>query len=192
MKNPVRPPRTSRLLPLILALMLVLSLIMSACSASNATKHSSQNYITIVANTNGDFVRNFNPYSPTPSDASRGFIYETLLYFNRIDNTMHPWLATKADFSADAKTITFTLRQGVKWSDGQPFTSADVVFTLNLLQKYPDLDINSIWPFIQSVTAPDPQTVVVQLKEAASPILWYIGGQTYILPEHQWSSVADP
>ncbi len=192
MNIPSRPPRKSRLFPFILATVLVLSLATSACSTSNATKHSSQNYITIVANTNGDFVRNFNPYSPTPSDASRGFIYETLLYFNRIDNTVHPWLADKADFSADAKTITFTLRDGVKWSDGQPFTSADVVFTLNLLQKFPDLDTNSIWPFIQSVTASDPKTVVVQLKAAASPILWYIGGQTYILPEHLWKDVADP
>src|SRR5262249_33588357 len=154
-----------RLIPLALTCMLLLTLVLSACGSSSTTKHSTQNYITIVANTNGDFVRNFNPFSPTPSDASRGFIYETLLYFNRIDNTMHPWLATKAEFSSDAKTITFTLRQGVKWSDGQPFTSDDVVFTLNMLQKYPDLDVNSIWPFIQGVSAPDPQTVVVQLKQ---------------------------
>jgi peptide/nickel transport system substrate-binding protein len=191
MYSSLRPPRKPRLASLTLAILLLLSLVLSACSASTSTKHSGQNYITIVANTNGDFVRNFNPFSPTPSDGSRGFIYETLLYFNRIDNTVKPWLASSYEFSSDAKTITFKLRQGVKWSDGQAFTSGDVVFTLNLLKKFPDMDGNNIWPFIESVTASDPQTVVVQLKEAFSPILWYVAGQTFILPEHQWSSVGD-
>jgi peptide/nickel transport system substrate-binding protein len=190
--TPSRALRKSHLATLFLAIVLVLSMVLSACGTPSAKQHTGQKFITIVANTNGDFVRNFNPYSPSPSDGSRGFIYETLLYFNRLDNTQHPWLATKADFSSDAKTITFTLRNDVKWSDGQPFSSADVVFTLNLLKKYPDMDQNSIWPFIQSVSAPTAQTMVVQLKESFSPILWYLAGQTWILPEHQWNSVTDP
>ena len=41
----------------------------------------------------------------------------------------YPWLATSYTWGAGGKSITFAIRQGVKWSDGQPITAADVVFT---------------------------------------------------------------
>jgi peptide/nickel transport system substrate-binding protein len=92
-------------------------------------------------------------------------IYETLLYFNRLDGTVKPWLASSYDRSSDATSITFHLRQGVLRSDGQPFTSDDVVFTLGLLQKYPSMDVSSITPFIKNVSAPDAHTVQVTLNK---------------------------
>src|SRR5882762_8531491 len=48
----------------------------------------------------------------------------------------NPFLATGHKFT-DPKTLDFTIRQNVKWSDGQPFTAADVLFTFNLIKKYP-------------------------------------------------------
>ena len=50
-----------------------------------------------------------------------------------------PFLATGYKFT-DPTTLVYTIRQGVKWSDGKPFTPTDVVFTFNLLKKYPALD----------------------------------------------------
>ena len=47
----------------------------------------------------------------------------------------HPWLATSYAWSNGGKTLTFDLRQGVKWSDGTPFTSADVAYTFNLIKS---------------------------------------------------------
>ncbi len=48
-----------------------------------------------------------------------------------------PMLASSYTWSADKKSIVFTIRDGVKWSDGQPFTAADVAFTFNLMKKVP-------------------------------------------------------
>ena len=52
------------------------------------------------------------------------------LVFNVINGETVPWLATRWEFSADAKTLTFTIREGVKWSDGTPFTAKDVAIHL--------------------------------------------------------------
>jgi peptide/nickel transport system substrate-binding protein len=103
-----------------------------------------------------------------------------------------PWLAASYQFSSDAKTLTFHLQPNVQWSDGQPFSSDDVVFTLNMLKQYPVLDTNGIGNYLTSVTAPDSSTVTVTLKQPYSPILWYVGGQTYIVPKHIWSTIGDP
>jgi peptide/nickel transport system substrate-binding protein len=174
---------------LLLSCLMALSVILAACAGgSSATSHK-QVPLVIVGNTNGDFTRIFNPYNPNANIGAQGMLYETLLYFNRLDGTIHPWLASSYAVSPDAATQTFHLRQGVKWSDGQPFTSADVVFTFNLIKKYPAMDTVGELPFIKSVTAPDASTVVVKLNSSFSPLLWYVAGQTWILSQHEWSSV---
>src|SRR6266567_194338 len=68
------------------------------------------------------------------------------------------------------------LRPNVQWSDGKPFTSADVVFTLNLIRDHPAIDYSGLWTVITSVSAPDDHTVIVKLKQPSVPILWYLGG----------------
>jgi peptide/nickel transport system substrate-binding protein len=108
-----------------------------------------------------------------------------------MDGSVHPWLASSYQFSSDAKSITFHLQPNVKWSDGKAFTSADVVYTLNALKQYPALDTNALWNYISNVSAPDSSTVLVTLKQSYSPILWYLGGQTWIVPQHLWSTAGD-
>lgn len=176
-----------------LSFLLVFAVLGTACGGSQAQVSHKQVPLAIVANTGGDFTRVFNPYqvSTTTYYTAQGMIYETLLFFNRLDGSEKPWLATSYHFSSDATNITFTLRDGVKWSDGQPFTSDDVVFTLELLKKYPAMDLNNIWQFIKSVTAPDASTVLVTLDKPFTPLLWYLAGQTYILPRHHYSNVGD-
>ncbi|WP_252407012.1 ABC transporter substrate-binding protein, partial [Escherichia coli] len=51
------------------------------------------------------------------------------------DINPRPQLATAWSVSADGKRISFTLRQGVKWHDGQPFTAQDVAFSILLLKQ---------------------------------------------------------
>jgi len=139
-------------------------------------------------------LRNFNPFLPEDSlTGTRGMIYETLLFFNQLQGgEISPWLAAGYQFSEDATSVTFRLRSDVKWSDGYPFSSADVVFTLNVLKRYPALDTAGLWKAITSVSAPDGQTVVVTFNQPAVPFLWYLAGQTFIVPEHIWQAVADP
>lgn len=181
--------------PLFLSLFLLLTLLFTACGnrGNSTTTVHHKNSVTVVANQAGDLVKNFNPFSGNVISGTQGLIYETLLFFNRVDSSVHPWLAESYEFSKDATTVTFHLRHDVTWSDGQAFSSADVKFTLDLLVKYPDLDLNGITPFIKSVSTPDASTVVVVLTQPDSPLLWYLGGQTYIVSQHTWSNMSgDP
>ncbi len=174
--------------------LVVLVMLLSACGGgSSANKSSAKNAVlTIAPSPKGDFTENFSPYSPTALDGVQGPMYETLLFFNRMDGSVKPWLASSYTFASDAKSLTFHLRQGVKWTDGQAFTSDDVVFTLNTIKQYPAADSGGIWQYINTVAAPDANTVTVTFKKAYTPILWYLGGQVWILPKHLWSSVGDP
>ena len=187
-----RPPLAS----LCLTGALLLTLVLSACaSGTTSTKRSGPPQpLVIVPNTGGDLVQNFNPFlnGAVNSYGQYGPVYETLLFFNRANGTIKPWLADSYTFSTDATKITFTLHQGIKWSDGVPFTSADVAFTFNTIKQYSAADYLGTASSIQQVTAPDPQTVVITLTEPNSSILWLIAGQTWIVSQHVWSKVGDP
>lgn len=91
--------------------------------------------------------------------------------------------------SKDGKTITWHLRHGVKWSDGQPFDSSDVTFTWRVMQnKDNDIATRDPWERLQSITAPDKYTVVFRLKAPyATFVTDYFNTQSAggVLPEHQ-------
>jgi peptide/nickel transport system substrate-binding protein len=166
-------------------------LLLAACGGGPAQQKTTVLTLSTTAS-GGGFTKNFNPFSPTPDPGTQGMMYETLLFFNSMDGSTHPWLASSYRFSSDATSITFTLHPNVQWSDGQPFSSDDVVFTLNLLKQYPALDLNGLWHYLNGVTAPNPSTVKVTMNKAYTPILWYLAGQTWIVPKHIWSSMSDP
>lgn len=96
-----------------------------------------------------------------------------LLYDPLIDTDetgkLVPSLATKWDVSADGKAYTFTLRQGVKFHDGTPFTADAVKFTFDRLLANPTLQHAAIWKDqLSDVVVKDPVTVVFNIK-APSP-----------------------
>src|SRR6266566_2256185 len=140
---------------ILISLLLLFSVVLTACGASNSStkKPAHPNSLTMQANQTDAYSRNFNPYSPTVISGTQGLIYETLLNVNRLDGTVKPWLASSYELASDAQSITFHLRQGVTWSDGQPFTSDDVVFTLKLIQKNPSIDLTGIDAAVKDVTA---------------------------------------
>ena len=94
-----------------------------------------------------------------------------------------PELATSWDRSADAMTYTFHLAQGVKWHDGEPFTSADVKYSLeNLTKKFhPN---GSMMAPVTAIETPDDNTVVIKLSEPSEPFMVFLGLRAYILPKH--------
>ncbi len=83
---------------------------------------------------------------------------------------VQPWLATKYTVSPDKKTYTFTLRPGVKFSNGKPMTSTDVKFSIDKARA-----AAKGWGYIdtaiKSVDAPSPGTVVINLKFPWAPLL---------------------
>jgi len=175
----------------------VLIVVLAACGGSNSTtthtRPAHPNSLTLLANEQDAYTQNYNPYSPGVISGTQGLIYETLLYVNRLDGSVKPWLASNYQLASDAQSITFNLRQGVTWSDGQPFTSDDVVFTLNLILKNPSIDLTGIGAAVKDVSAIDASTVKVTLSKPFNPIVWILGGQVFMLPKHTWSGVkGDP
>jgi peptide/nickel transport system substrate-binding protein len=178
---------------------LVLIVALAACGGSanqtgQGNKAGQPVSLTIVDSPRGNFTSNFNPLLDPGSTrtGTQGFLYEPLIFVNRYTAKVTPWLASAYDFPTDAKSITFTIRQGVQWNDGQPFTVDDVLFSLNILKQYPALDRNNLWTtIIQDVTNPDKQTVKITFKQAVSTATWSFG-QTYMVPKHIWQSIGDP
>jgi peptide/nickel transport system substrate-binding protein len=97
-------------------------------------------------------------------------IMEPLYTVSRDGKDVVPWLATSYTLSPDKKTYTFKLRPGVKFSNGQPMTSADVKFSIDAArvedQGWGFLDVA-----IKDIETPDPETVVIHTKYPWSPFL---------------------
>jgi peptide/nickel transport system substrate-binding protein len=98
-------------------------------------------------------------------------VTEGLLWYDH-DMTPHPQLATAWSISPDQLTYTFTLRQGVKWHDGQDFTSADVATSLAILKQWHPRG-RSTFAHMREVQTPDPYTVVLKLD---APVPYLIKG----------------
>ncbi|MGI8416123.1 MAG: ABC transporter substrate-binding protein [Nakamurella sp.] len=139
---------------------------------------------------NPTLVENFNPFVPTELGGTR-LIYEPLSIASTVDGSFTQFLASSQKFTSP-KTLQFTLRDGVKWSDGKPFSAADVTFTFNLLKKYPALDTTGVWSQLSGVAASG-NTVTATFKSANVPFESTVA-QVPIVPEHLWSSglPADP
>jgi peptide/nickel transport system substrate-binding protein len=109
--------------------------------------------------------------------------YDLLVNFSPDDLGPAPGIAESWEVSDDKKTVTFKLVEGAKWSDGQPITSADVKYSLDVLGGN-GLLFTSYTENITSVEAPDPQTIVVKTKKPDTRI---VGGMfVHILPKHIW------
>src|ERR1700730_11476773 len=172
-------------------------LLAAACSSgsgSGSGSNSSAKSVVTISNENGAlWTCGFNPFLGADQLLSVGFVYEPLVYVNPLQNgKTTPMLATSWTWGAGIKPLTFTIRQGVKWSDGTPMTASDVAFTFNLLKKFPALDLTGVWSVLSSVTASG-NTVTMDFGTAgAVPYFYYIADQTPIVPQHIWSSIANP
>jgi len=124
---------------------------------------------------------------------SFGTVYEELTFVDVLKSgATAPWLASSYAWSNGNKTLTFTIRSGVKWSDGQPFTAKDVLFTFDMLKKFPALDLNAVWSVLSGVSQVGSGQVVFSFKTSAVPYFYYIADQTPIVPEHLWASIKNP
>jgi peptide/nickel transport system substrate-binding protein len=138
---------------------------------------------------NPTLVENFNPFQPSTELHGTYLLYEPLEIRSPIDGTYTPYLATGYKFS-DPTTLQYTLRSGVKWSDGKDFGPSDVSFTFNLLKKYPALDTTGVWQQITGLSTAG-NTVTFTFKQPNVPFAGVLAG-TPIVPEHAWSTVGDP
>jgi peptide/nickel transport system substrate-binding protein len=174
-----------------------------ACSSSSSNSPSAGSSsggatmgkpLTIVSTELSPMTNNFNPYSQTGTgyQTHAADLYDMpLMVFNTQAPTAAPTpeLATAYKWSPDGKTLTITLRSGVKWSDGKPFSAADVAFTFNLIKNSPALNTPQT-PIPASATGSG-NTAVLTFAQPEVSNLFYIL-ETQIVPQHVWASVSNP
>ncbi len=189
--NRGKAPAPRRWLPAVAALVAAGSLAACARGAGHAGAGKAGVPLTATFSPSGPITTDMNPYSATSGLNAMGaasMIYEPLLQYDALrPGSVQPWLATAYRWSDGGRTLTFTLRHGVRWSDGRPFTSADVAFTFDLLRHDPVLDGGAV---ITSVGAPGPYTVVLTFPAPSYADLPSLAS-AYQLPRQGWQGV-DP
>ena len=134
--------------------------------------------------------RSFNPLLATDgaSDEVVRLIFAGLMSIDYTTQEAGPGLAESWSVEPDGKTWTFKLRAGLRWSDGQPLTADDVVFTWNEVMYNPDMnrityDLFRINGKNFAVSKVDDVTVRVVTPEVFAPFVEYFGGVP-VLPRH--------
>ncbi len=173
------------------ALGTVALLALAGCGSSTTQSQAAAPPLSVVDAPQGSWSENFNPFSPNALFGTVGYIYEPLMQFVMISGKTVPWLAQSDQWSHRDTVLTIHLAPHVKWNNGQAFTSQDVVFTFDLLKKYPALDTNDVWQTLKSVAAPNADTVVFTLKSPDRSAFYYLMSVTPVNPS-VWSSVKNP
>lgn len=130
-----------------------------------------------------------NPAFPINYGNSRELVYETLFMINQLDGKLEPLLGTKYEWTDDM-TLRIELNKDAKWSDGQPFTSDDVVYTYQLGKKY-DINWSNYWAYIADVTADGPNAVKIMLNKDNPNRLTVLDSIELIpmMPKHIWEEI---
>ena len=168
---------------------MIIHTLMFSCSPS---LEAPKGYLVVSQEQQASWSRNFNPFlasgiSRWPTTAG---IYEPMMIYSPLQGTYIPWLATDYKWNEDATKISFTIRDGVQWSDGTPLEPHDIEYSFTLMNDFPALDGRGLWSSIESVSS-NQQQVVFTFKEPFASGLDALAHQA-IIPEHIWSKVEDP
>src|SRR6185437_7843017 len=169
---------------------------LAACSSNSNAGHgpSSSSIPALVMESSPEtaITQAFNPFVPTQAAygmGATGLIYEPLIQFHlAAPPKNYPWLATGYKWTDSGKSITFTIRPGVKWSNGTALTPADVAFTYNLVKKNAAINLGGL--NISSV-ATSGNTVTLTFPSAQYTNLEQIAGVA-IVPQSIWSKAGNP
>jgi peptide/nickel transport system substrate-binding protein len=166
----------------------------SASSAAPA-RIAAATPLTMESSQETTLTDNFNPFVSTSAAnliGATSLIYEPLLQWDIAKPLQAPYdfLASSFTWGSGGTSITFTIRSGVKWSNGTALTPADVAFTYNLLVKYPDLNTNGV-PITGATVSG--QNVTVTFSSSQYTDLQYVGS-VYIVPQSIWGNLgsSDP
>ena len=146
-----------------------------------------------AANSGGTMVMIVQPEPPSlasylstsgPIGLMAPKVYDGLLDYDK-DLKAVPSLAETWEVSEDGKTVTFNLRKGVKWHDGEDFTSADVQFTvMDVLKQVHPRGPNS-FKEVTSIDTPDEHTAVFNLANPAPYMMRALGSyESPMVPKH--------
>jgi peptide/nickel transport system substrate-binding protein len=134
------------------------------------------------------FTTDVKTFNPVLTQEGASITVSKLMFEGLLGGNQSPALAASFTVSTDGLTYTFKLRPDVKWSDGQPLTSDDVLFTYSLMfdpkyEKVSSLYRGNLTTYVDSITAPDATTFVIKLKKTYAPFLLAHVGYG-IVPKH--------
>ena len=133
-----------------------------------------------MADTTGDwgFPSPYAHYARGPGYSRMSFLFDTLVWKDEAGYV--PALAERWELVGDDEYI-FSLREGVTWHDGEPFTADDVVFTVDYTKDHPYMWVDS--SIIDDAEAIDDLTVKMTLSAPFAPFLDQVAGTLPILPD---------
>ena len=139
---------------------------------------------------------NMNPYSLGGLGRVRGIlnktIYEFLYLYNHNEGEVIPWLAESSEVDDDFMGVSVTLRDGIEWSDGMPFTTEDVKFTIELLMANPDMVFaGDIQEWVKDVEIIDDRNFRINYNKPNARFFYFYFQENSeihlpILPKHIW------
>ncbi|MDX6254284.1 MAG: peptide/nickel transport system substrate-binding protein [Frankiales bacterium] len=163
-----------------------------ATSAALSTKQGTKP-LTVENNPIPSLEQNFNAFDSNGFGYKlnvEGLFYEPLLMFNDLKpNTAYPWLATDFAWNTDGTQITFTLRDGVKFSDGTPLTADDVAYTYQVMKDTPAANRSGL-P-VDSAKAVGTNKVTITFTAPQFQNIFNIAGQTFIVKKATYSAAPD-
>ncbi len=142
--------------------------------------------------------QNWSPYSagrPRIKGMAQA-LAEPLFLVNIVTGEFEPWLALDMTPNEDLSVWTLTLREGVKWNDGEEFNADDIIYTVEMIQNHPDLNTSIEFGGVE-LNKVDDYTIEFILEEPDPRFQLTRFGSTgsrafYPVPEHIWSEQEDP
>lgn len=130
-------------------------------------------------------------YARGPGRIQAGYMFDTLLWEDSTGKPI-PWLASAWQHSDDGLEWRFTLREGVRWHDGQPFTPEDAVFSFEYITSGPGATSgNAPTVNLESVRS-EGNVLVLRLNQASAVFEESVAMSAFMIPKHIWGEVADP
>lgn len=175
--------------------LIISGLLAGACGTAHApgAAPAPHGVLTVANAGNSPWTCGFNPYNGSATSLSLGPVYEPLAFVDALRNGQStPWLATSWRWGQANRSLTFTIRKGVTFTDGTPMTPADVVFSFNLIKTHPALDLYGVWTVLSGVRQTRAGQVLMTFKRAAVPYFYYIADDVPVVPRHIWSKIAHP
>ncbi|MEZ0088862.1 ABC transporter substrate-binding protein [Streptacidiphilus sp. EB129] len=168
---------------------------LAACGSNPGSKSNGGSAAGVlnIGMPDGQMTDNNNPFLNTSASAALGYrymIYEPVAMVNdaKPADAAKPWLATKWTWTNNYKTLTLTVRDGVKFSDGSPMTADDVAYSFQILKDHTALNFNALDIADASASG---STVTVDFNTSQfvtqAKVL-----KTFVVPKAIWSKMSDP